>query len=105
MRRFPADRLDRVRDVAELFPPRSFQESAALVQIVTFLDAWEADARQERVLRGRCAWMIFVLAAFQTLAGAALLYGIGTKAIIVDVQFLKILFSALLTEFLVCFYW
>src|SRR5665213_640812 len=96
--RFSANQLDPVRDPAELWNPQTFEEWAAQRRLIVFLDAWEAQANQERILRGRCAWMIFSLAGFQTIAGTVLLAAIGLGKLTIEVQFLKILFSALLTE-------
>lgn len=96
--RFSDDRLDRINDPAELWTPQTYEEWEARERLLVTLNAWEAQANQERTLRGRCAWMIFSLAAFQTLAAAALLLALGRSWLSLDPDFLKILFSALLAE-------
>src|SRR5579864_2678281 len=96
--RFSADRLDRIRDPVELWLPTTYEEWEARERLLVALSAWEAQANQERTLRGRCAWMIFSLAVFQSLAGAALLLGLGRGWLSLDPDFLKILYSALLAE-------
>jgi hypothetical protein len=93
----PTNRL-KPFDPESLWSPRSFKEWAAQRRLMVFLQAWEAQADQERILRGRCAWMIFSLALFQSGAGAALLVAIGLGKLTLEANFLKILYSALLTE-------
>lgn len=96
--RFSDDRLDRITDPAELWTPKTYEEWEARERLLVVLNAWEAQANQERILRSRCAWMIFSLAAFQSLAGAGLLLGLGRGWLSLDPDFLKILYSALLAE-------
>jgi hypothetical protein len=96
--RFSDDRLDRITEPAELWAPQTYEEWEARERLLVALKVWEAQANQERTLRGRCAWMIFSLAAFQSVGGAALLLGLGRGWLKLDPEFLKILYSALLAE-------
>jgi hypothetical protein len=99
--RFSPERLDPIFDPPkELSPwqPTTFNEWERQAQLSVFLPAWEEQANQERILRGRCAWMIFSLSAFQSLAGVALLIGIGLQVFVIEANLLKILFSGALTE-------
>lgn len=85
--RFSDDRLDRITDPAELWTPKTYEEWEARERLLVVLNAWEAQANQERILRSRCAWMIFSLAAFQSLAGAGLLLGLGRGWLSLDPEF------------------
>ncbi|MDO9460913.1 MAG: hypothetical protein Q7N95_12480, partial [Alphaproteobacteria bacterium] len=82
----------------DLWNPNNFAEWAERERTKTFLAVWSAQADHERKLRGRCALMIFLLAAFQSVSGIALLVGIGLGKLELDVEFLKILYVAMLGE-------
>lgn len=82
----------------ELCGPASFEEWAARERLRVFLPAWSAQADHERRLRERCAWMIFALAACQTVGGFGLLIAIGVQALKIDASLLKVVYVGLLSE-------
>jgi hypothetical protein len=78
--------------------PNSFTEWEASEKLRAYLQAWTQQMNEERSLRSLYAKLIFGLVAFEIVGGMALLTLIGAGVLQIDVNLLKVVFTAGLAQ-------